>query len=274
MKKVYKISEFASLCGISRDTLLHYDAIGLLKPAFVASNRYRYYTINQFDTVNSISILKATGASLKEIAEYLHNPRVDASLALLKSKLQILEQQEQEIRQMKQSLKQTIESLQEGVECKCGQLLIQQLPQQYLIATPTHYTTAPTEQQFMNVIRQHIDYCTQKGLGVKFQTGEILLEQDAKAGRFVESYYFNSIQDYLPDPRLMIKPAGLYAVYYHQGSYTDLTQMYQTFLQLVQQEGYRLCGNLYENDVIDYVSSPNPNRYILKVSAPVEPIAP
>ena len=36
MKNYYKISEFAALCGLSRDTLLHYDHTGVLKPAFVA----------------------------------------------------------------------------------------------------------------------------------------------------------------------------------------------------------------------------------------------
>ena len=42
MKNYYKISEFAGLCGRSRDTLLHYDRIGILKPAFVAPSGYRY----------------------------------------------------------------------------------------------------------------------------------------------------------------------------------------------------------------------------------------
>lgn len=46
MKNYYKISEFAALCGLSRDTLLHYDRIGILKPAFVAPSGYRYYTLS------------------------------------------------------------------------------------------------------------------------------------------------------------------------------------------------------------------------------------
>lgn len=46
MKNYYKISEFAALCGLSRDTLLHYDHTGVLKPAFVAPSGYRYYTLS------------------------------------------------------------------------------------------------------------------------------------------------------------------------------------------------------------------------------------
>ena len=61
MKNYYRISEFAALCGLSRDTLLHYDHIGLLKPAFVAPSGYRYYTLSQFTTVDLIEVLKASG---------------------------------------------------------------------------------------------------------------------------------------------------------------------------------------------------------------------
>jgi len=61
MKNYCEISEFAALCGLSRDTLLHYDRIGILKPAFVAPSGYRYYTLSQFTTVDLIAVLKASG---------------------------------------------------------------------------------------------------------------------------------------------------------------------------------------------------------------------
>lgn len=37
------VSELARLSGVSARTLHHYDAVGLLKPAFVGRNGYRYY---------------------------------------------------------------------------------------------------------------------------------------------------------------------------------------------------------------------------------------
>ncbi len=34
-KHRFKTAEFAALCGVKKDTLLHYDHIGLLKPQWV-----------------------------------------------------------------------------------------------------------------------------------------------------------------------------------------------------------------------------------------------
>ena len=41
MKNYYKISEFAALCGLSRDTLLHYDRIGILTVSYTHLDVYK-----------------------------------------------------------------------------------------------------------------------------------------------------------------------------------------------------------------------------------------
>ena len=46
-KHLFKTAEFAALCGVKKDTLLHYDHIGLLKPQRVGENGYRYYSARQ-----------------------------------------------------------------------------------------------------------------------------------------------------------------------------------------------------------------------------------
>ena len=40
-KHRFKTAEFAALCGVKKDTLLHYDHIGLLKPQWVGENGYQ-----------------------------------------------------------------------------------------------------------------------------------------------------------------------------------------------------------------------------------------
>jgi DNA-binding transcriptional MerR regulator len=40
---VYKVKDVAKLSGVSIRALHHYDEIGLLKPACVGANGYRYY---------------------------------------------------------------------------------------------------------------------------------------------------------------------------------------------------------------------------------------
>ena len=67
----YTTGEFAKLCGVKKQTLFHYDDIGLLEPALVKNNGYRYYSYAQYEDFLIIACLKEAGMSLKDIASYL-----------------------------------------------------------------------------------------------------------------------------------------------------------------------------------------------------------
>ena len=60
-KKAYiKTGDFANLCGTNKRTLIHYDEIGLFKPAYTDEKGYRYYSENQFDVFFTIVCLKVS----------------------------------------------------------------------------------------------------------------------------------------------------------------------------------------------------------------------
>ena len=63
----FSISDFARFSRTTRDTLLHYDRIGLLSPVSRGENKYRYYSIGQLASVNVIHTLQALGMTLEEI---------------------------------------------------------------------------------------------------------------------------------------------------------------------------------------------------------------
>lgn len=67
LQNLYRISEFASLCGVTKHTLYHYDEIGLLRPCVIQDNGYRYYTMEQYSIFSIISILKKLGHPWKKL---------------------------------------------------------------------------------------------------------------------------------------------------------------------------------------------------------------
>lgn len=72
LDELVKISEMASMCGVSRQTLILYDKNGLLKPAYVSETGYRYYSVDQIPYLRHIALLKSLGVTLAELNEYLH----------------------------------------------------------------------------------------------------------------------------------------------------------------------------------------------------------
>lgn len=61
-----KTGEFAELCGTTKDTLIHYDRIGLLRPARVSDSGYRMYLPSQAYCFYSIRALAKAGLTLDE----------------------------------------------------------------------------------------------------------------------------------------------------------------------------------------------------------------
>jgi len=59
------------MSGVTSRTLRHYDEIGLLPPAGVRSNGYRYYEQNDLLRLQQILLLRELGLSLVEIASIL-----------------------------------------------------------------------------------------------------------------------------------------------------------------------------------------------------------
>ena len=67
-----QIGEFSRICQVSVKTLHHYDKIGLLVPAEVDQvTGYRYYQVEQIDSMNYIQRLKRYGFSLEEIQQII-----------------------------------------------------------------------------------------------------------------------------------------------------------------------------------------------------------
>ena len=69
--KHYTVRQLARLSGVSVRTLHHYDACGLLKPASVGENRYRYYGEPQLLRLQQILLHRTLGLSLRHIGALL-----------------------------------------------------------------------------------------------------------------------------------------------------------------------------------------------------------
>lgn len=93
------IGEFSNICQVSTKTLRYYAEIGLLQPYEInPENGYRYYAIEQLETMLLIERLKTYHFSLEEIKELLsHRERLDEGIyQLLIRKKQEIKAQAQE----------------------------------------------------------------------------------------------------------------------------------------------------------------------------------
>jgi DNA-binding transcriptional MerR regulator len=67
----WSIVEVARHAGVSSRTLRHYDDVGLVPPAYVGSNGYRYYEQEQLLRLQEVLLLRELGLSLDAIRRVL-----------------------------------------------------------------------------------------------------------------------------------------------------------------------------------------------------------
>ncbi len=79
--QTYRVTEFATLTGVTVKTLHHYDRLGLLKPKRTVS-RYRLYADSDRDRLEQIAALKFIGLPLTQIKALLDTKSPDAAGAL------------------------------------------------------------------------------------------------------------------------------------------------------------------------------------------------
>ena len=80
-KKYLTIRKFSELTHTTIDTLKHYDALGLLKPAYIGENHYRYYLPEQSLVLTRILFGKNACIPLKEIRDFISAEDHEATLA-------------------------------------------------------------------------------------------------------------------------------------------------------------------------------------------------
>jgi len=78
----YRVSEVAAMARVSVRTLHHYHEIGLLEPACVGANGYRYYGREALLRLQQILIHRELGMKLGEIGAILDAPGFDRLAAL------------------------------------------------------------------------------------------------------------------------------------------------------------------------------------------------
>ncbi len=100
----FSISKMAQLHGITRQTLIYYDKIGLLHPARVDDRGCRFYSSDQMPFLREICFLKNMNIPLKMVEESIKGRNTDTVIRLLQNQIEQLETQQMELERMKKTL--------------------------------------------------------------------------------------------------------------------------------------------------------------------------
>ena len=105
----FTTGQFAQLCETTKETLRHYNNVGIIKPEKIGENGYQYYSYRQIFDFYLIQVLRHAGCSLSLIDDYIKGQTQDDFKDLLNQQLKALMVEKQNIEKREQILKESIQ---------------------------------------------------------------------------------------------------------------------------------------------------------------------
>jgi DNA-binding transcriptional MerR regulator len=108
----WSIAQVVRMSRVTSRTLRHYDQIGLLRPATVGANGYRYYERQQLLRLQQILVLRDLGLGLDVIAKILSEP--DGAASQLRRHHRWLLEERDRVERLARTVEDTIAELEGG----------------------------------------------------------------------------------------------------------------------------------------------------------------
>jgi len=262
---LFSISEFAKYARTTRDTLLHYDRIGLLSPSSRRENNYRYYSANQLLTISVIRSLQQLGMSLEEIKELKNRRTPELSEEMLEKQIVEIDEKIDEwtrARKLLHTLRKMIRSVKNVEE---DMITVVNMPTEAIILGDLNdYSKGRMfYDAFLDFYHNMSNFNTK--LDLNYPVWAIHSEENIRQGNFYQPdrFFF-----YNPDGHDK-KPAALYAISYKRCGYGDTSDIYENFISYIDNNNYEICGYIYEEYPLNETCIAEYDNYVLRIMAPV-----
>ena len=258
---LFSVNEFALLSRTTKETLRHYDRIGLLAPASRGANNYRYYSNGQLAVVNVIRTLQELGMSLEEIGGLKDTLTPELTCELFDRQLANIDKKiEAWVRASKLlfALRKTINSAMLVDE---DSITVQYLPAEALVLGDINdYSRGRTDYDALLSFYHDIGEKF-PNLDMNYPVWGLFSEERVRSGDWVwpDRYYFSN-----PEGRDK-RPAALYAIGYTRGGYGGGGALYERLIEFIGSNGFEICGDAYEEYPLNEVCITDSGNYLIRV---------
>lgn len=267
---IFTTGEFAKICSTTKETLYHYDELGILKPVMIKDNGYRYYSIHQRFEFDLIKVLQEASTSLKDIQTFLDNKNEELFITMLNQKYQDLENEKQKFADMQRRIKKSIETTTYGMSVD-NRIRIEHMDEEHLLCVEVK-TKDTDDIQMFGYVSEHLEYCKEHHISEEMPLGGIILNERLIQKDLNLNYYYSILDEPIDDPHYFNKPSGLYVLVVHKGYYNTIEKTYQKIYTYLKEAGYAIVGNAYEYELISHFTTKKNEDYKIQIAIQVEKI--
>ncbi|WP_125708429.1 MerR family transcriptional regulator [Lacticaseibacillus porcinae] len=262
MATEFSIGQMAKLFATSVKTLRYYADTGILPPARIdVHSGYRYYTIAQFERLNTIFYLKKLGLSLSEIKTHLAAPDRESLIKQLKHQQMTIAEQIAALQRVQQHLQTRIKAL--STLSEFDRPYLETLP-----ARPCLRLSVPirSNQDLELALRQFDPQALADATLFSGGVGVIRAQSAINASDFESISAIFVLADRSGNANL---PGGKFATLNFNGGHDHAAPAYQQLLKFIADHHLKVCGDAIERTLIDQDVSADPKDYCTQIQLPV-----
>ena len=270
------IGEFSKVCKVSTKTLRYYAEIGLILPNEInKENGYRYYSIEQLETMLFIKKLKSYDFSLDEIKIILKSEE------LKEEKLySYLIKKQREIHKQMKELNNTLEQINNDISnLKQGKSIMSymedldvkfvEVPSMNIIYIRKMVQEYEFVEEYSNCFGKIINKIKDNKLTIT--APPMVLFHSSEYSPFgLDTEFAIPVKEYVTDSREFNPGLCLKTVV--KGPYSDLSSVYARQLEYAEKEGYEANDALFEVYVTDPTTVESESELITEVYYPIKKI--
>lgn len=266
---MFTIGEISKLFQIDVRTLRYYDDIDLFKPASVDHlNRYRYYSVHQFEQLNTILYLKTLGIPLKEIKLFLDDREIDHILTLLKEQQRRTKEKIQEFQRIQQKITSRIQQIEDATNKEeLYKIREVQIPERVIVLLKQKIHKGDNLELPIRLLENSTQMHSTIFLG---KIGLLISVDNLMKRKFDE---YNSIfviveQDgdgSSSGAEVKILPKDKYISIRFVGTHEDAVPYYGKLLDYIEQKGFQLIEDAVEITYIDYGLTDDPSQFVTEI---------
>ncbi len=262
-QKMLSVGEFSKITRTSAKALRHYDKIGLLSPMTRGENNYRYYSIRQLALCNAIRVLLKVGVPLAEISGLKRTRTPEIVDKILARQKEAINAEIDKLRDTHILLDTFALSIKLGLQVDENIICIQYLPaENVIIGAQNDYSNGKDDYDALfDFYKSVSDMETTSELELLYPIWAIHSAEKIIKGdySYPERYYFYNPKG--QDER----PAAMYAIGHMRAGYGQNDELFERIKCFIDQNGFEICGNAYEEYLFNEVCIRDDTKYLLRI---------
>lgn len=270
-KNFLKVGEFAKVCQTTKETLLHYDRKGILKPKYVAENGYRCYGLEQYFEYDLIALLKGAGCTLEEIKRNQENIDKKGYMSFIKQKIIELRKQQYLISRRISMLTRMVDIADESSATEFDKLFYQDICEEKVLYHQVEHDKMFDKKACVICYSNFLFDGLENGNTVDFPLGMVISKENCIIKKFIISYLFRSVEE-KESGNIKLINSGKYACMFHHGDMESHELAFEYFINEIENNNFLICSDLFIFDNMNYllfgVNTTFTAKYCVRVKVP------